>query len=105
MTPVELPMYIAGGFVKSDRAQTVELPFDGSPVATVYRGGTAHVAAAVGELGLQDADDVRGHVREPVEQQLRRDLGLRRALALQEAHQQGHGHTLLESVKKLFRLE
>lgn len=47
MSTIELPMYIAGEFVKTDRAQTIELPFDGSPVATVYRGAKEHVAAAV----------------------------------------------------------
>lgn len=40
-------MRIAGRLVVSDAPQTVELPFDGSPVATIYRGGAEHVNAAV----------------------------------------------------------
>lgn len=44
---MQLPMRIAGLLVVTDSPQTVELPFDGSPVATIYRGGAEHVNAAV----------------------------------------------------------
>jgi acyl-CoA reductase-like NAD-dependent aldehyde dehydrogenase len=44
---MEFPMYIGGGAVRSGSPIPVELPYDGSPVATVYRGAREHVDAAV----------------------------------------------------------
>jgi acyl-CoA reductase-like NAD-dependent aldehyde dehydrogenase len=40
-------MRIDGQSVITDAPQTVELPYDGSPVATVFKGGREHVDAAV----------------------------------------------------------
>jgi acyl-CoA reductase-like NAD-dependent aldehyde dehydrogenase len=71
MTPTELPMFIKGEFVKSDLLQTVELPFDGSPVATVYRGSTVHVAAAV-DAAVNAAPVMREMTREERSAILRR---------------------------------
>lgn len=47
MTVVELPMHIGGEARKSGAPQTIQLPYDGSPVATVFRGTPADVEAAV----------------------------------------------------------
>ncbi|MBN8733483.1 MAG: aldehyde dehydrogenase family protein [Acidobacteria bacterium] len=41
------PMWIAGGPVRAAATQLVELPFDGSPVAEVFRGTRDHVDSAV----------------------------------------------------------
>ncbi len=42
----QLPMRIAGQSVITDAPQIVELPYDGSPVATIFRAGREHVDAA-----------------------------------------------------------
>jgi acyl-CoA reductase-like NAD-dependent aldehyde dehydrogenase len=47
MTVVELPMHIGGEARRSGAPQTIQLPYDGSPVATVFRGTPADVEAAV----------------------------------------------------------
>ena len=47
METMQLPMRIAGQAVITGEPQTVELPFDGSTVATVFRGGPEHIDAAV----------------------------------------------------------
>ncbi len=47
MAPMDFPMYIGGRRVKSETMLPVELPFDGSLVATVYRGGARHAGEAV----------------------------------------------------------
>ena len=44
---MQLPMRIAGQSVITDAPQIVELPYDGSPVATIFRAGREHVDAAV----------------------------------------------------------
>jgi acyl-CoA reductase-like NAD-dependent aldehyde dehydrogenase len=48
MKPVDCPMRIGGEPVKTEHAIPVELPFDGSQVATVYRASKEHVDEAVG---------------------------------------------------------
>ncbi len=44
---MQLPMHIAGQPVTTGSPQTVELPYDGSPVATIFQAGAEHVDAAV----------------------------------------------------------
>ncbi|MBK5294815.1 MAG: aldehyde dehydrogenase family protein [Acidobacteriia bacterium] len=44
---LEIPMMIGGAQVRTGTPMAVELPFDGSAVATVYRAGAAEVDAAV----------------------------------------------------------
>ncbi len=44
---IDYPMQIGGRAVKTDRPHTVELPFDGTPVATVFDASTEHVEQAV----------------------------------------------------------
>lgn len=41
------PMHIAGEPVRSDRTQTVELPYDGSAVGTIFEATSAQVDAAI----------------------------------------------------------
>lgn len=43
----EYPMHIGGRLVRTGRPHTVELPYDGSPVATVFDAGAAEVDQAV----------------------------------------------------------
>lgn len=47
MAGMDFPMRIAGAAVRTDSPFAVELPFDGSRVATVYRAYKNHVEAAV----------------------------------------------------------
>jgi len=44
---MQLPMRIGGKSIVTDAPQTVELPYDGSAVATIYQAGREHVDAAV----------------------------------------------------------
>ncbi|MFN7926025.1 MAG: aldehyde dehydrogenase family protein [Bryobacteraceae bacterium] len=44
---MEFPMHIGGHAVRTDTPLSVKLPFDGSPVATVYRAGKQQVDEAV----------------------------------------------------------
>lgn len=44
---MQLPMHIGGQAVVTGSPQTVELPYDGTPVATVFKGGQEQVNAAV----------------------------------------------------------
>jgi acyl-CoA reductase-like NAD-dependent aldehyde dehydrogenase len=48
MKAMEYPMFIGGDRVKTAIPLRVELPYDGSQVATVYRAGKAEVDASVG---------------------------------------------------------
>lgn len=47
----DYPMTIGGLPVKTAETQTVRIPYDGEPVATIYRAGAAEVDAAVAAAG------------------------------------------------------
>jgi acyl-CoA reductase-like NAD-dependent aldehyde dehydrogenase len=68
-------MRIAGRPVITDSPQAVELPFDGSTVATVYRAGREHIEAAV-EAARAAAPAMREMTREQRSAILRRMHGL-----------------------------
>jgi acyl-CoA reductase-like NAD-dependent aldehyde dehydrogenase len=72
---IEYPMTIGGVPVKTAEAQTVRIPYDGEPVATVYLARAAEVAAAVA-AATQAARGMRDLTRD------QRSAILRRAAAL-----------------------
>jgi acyl-CoA reductase-like NAD-dependent aldehyde dehydrogenase len=47
MKPFDCPMHIGGQQVRTDFPASISLPYDGSPVATVYQAGKEQVEAAV----------------------------------------------------------
>lgn len=65
------PMHIAGESVRSDRTQTVELPFDGSAVGTTFQATPAQVDAAV-DAAKQAAPVMREMTRDERASILRR---------------------------------
>lgn len=65
------PMHIAGEPVRSDRTQTVELPFDGSAVGTIFEATPSQVDAAV-EAARQTAPALREMTRDEKASVLRR---------------------------------
>jgi acyl-CoA reductase-like NAD-dependent aldehyde dehydrogenase len=65
------PMHIAGEPVRSDRTQTVELPFDGSAVGTIFEATPSQVDAAV-DAAKQAAPLMREMTRDERASVLRR---------------------------------
>jgi hypothetical protein len=47
MSSMECPMYIGGGWVATPDKQTIELPYDGTSVATVYHASAREVEMAI----------------------------------------------------------